>query len=108
VARGVRPLALVGSCEPSETHTVRYRLLRLTTPGAIPFTIPGDGGSSAECGYAARAWVVDMLRWAWTVPLVQRQRLLGLLLGYSPDAIGQFEELTATNVSVEGEPNGEV
>jgi hypothetical protein len=107
VARGVRPLALVGSCESSGATTARLHLLTLTTPGAIPFAVPNDGGS-AECGYAARAWVVDMLRWAWTVPLVQRQRLLGLLLGYSPDAIGQFEELTATNVSVEGGPNGEV
>jgi hypothetical protein len=53
VARGVRPLALVGSCEPSEAHAVRYRLLRLTTPGAIPFTIPGYGGSSVECGRCA-------------------------------------------------------
>ena len=73
---------------------MRHRLLRLTISGAIPFV--GDLKGGAESGYAARAWVVDLLTWAWTVPAVQRHRILGLLLGYSPDAIGQFEEVATT------------
>jgi hypothetical protein len=91
VARGVRPLALVGSCSLDRASAVRHYLLRLGVPGAIPFVVPhGDG---AECGYAARAWVVETLTWVWTVPERHRHRVLGLLLGYSAEAIGQFDEM---------------
>jgi hypothetical protein len=66
--------------------------------------VPHNDG--AEYGFAARAWVVDLLGWLWTVPLKQRHRVLGLLLGYCAEAIGQFEELACTE---DGRtPNGAV
>ena len=47
-------------------------------------------------GYASHAWAIDLLKWAMGAPLVQRNRIFGLLLGYSPDAIRRFEELGDT------------
>jgi hypothetical protein len=92
VARGVRLLALVGSCEPYEASGMPHQLL--THAGGepvIPFATP-----SGTAGYASHAWVVDLIQWADTAPRIHRDRILGLLLGYSPDAIRQFEELGST------------
>jgi hypothetical protein len=50
----------------------------------IPFVLE-EASCNADCGYAFRAWVVDLLYWAWPAPLVQRQRILGLLVGYDSD-----------------------
>jgi len=99
VARGVRSLALVGSCAPDDAPTVRHTLLTLATPGAVPFVVAARD-ASATYGYASHAWAVDLYRWASEgIPVVQRDRILGLLLGYSPDAIRSFEER-----AVGGEP----
>lgn len=62
------------------------------SPGAVAFVIDrGDG--MADYGYAASGWAADLYRWAWTpgVPTIQRERVHGLLFGYSPDAIERFE-----------------
>jgi hypothetical protein len=92
VARGVRPLALVGTVEPCQVASAPNTLLRRADgEGVIPFAIP-----SGLAGYASHAWVVDLIQWADTAPRIHRDRILGLLLGYSPDAIRQFEEFGST------------
>ena len=85
VERGVRPMALVDG-----DRTV-HDLLRVGGTRAVPFAVR-EGVS----GYASHAWVVDLLRWADTAPAIQRDRIVGLLLGYCPDAIRRFEELGVT------------
>lgn len=57
----------------------------------MPFVVE-NGDGTADCGYAATGWIVDLLKWATTAPQVQRMRVIGLLLGYSADAIAVFED----------------
>jgi hypothetical protein len=98
VARGVRPLAITGHCT-SESLTMLRAATRLGTmadAGAIPFVIDrGDGW--ADFGFAAARWAVDLYSWLTNnsqdaIPQEQRERILGLLLGYSTEAIRRFEE----------------
>jgi hypothetical protein len=105
VSKLVRPLAITGTCEPGDVANTCHQLLVGADGGAvIPFAIP-----SGPAGYASHAWVVDLVRWAESVPRIQRDRILGLLLGYGPDAIRQFEELgTTLGPFDQGETNGEV
>ena len=42
-------------------------------------------------GYAAAAWVVDLLAWSYEQPLRQHHRIIGLLLGYSVNAIAEHD-----------------
>lgn len=98
IARGVRPLALVGQCEADAG--IRSRVLaHLSThcdAGAVPFVCEREDGT-AEYGYAAAQWAIDLYRWTVnekadnTLPLNQRHRIIGLLLGYSAAAISDFE-----------------
>jgi hypothetical protein len=98
VARGVRSLALAGHCENESLTMLRIatRLEALAEAGAIPFVIDrGDGW--ADFGFAASGWVLDLYAWLSkdtqdAVPEPQRSRILGLLLGYSVEAIRLFEE----------------
>ena len=95
IARGVRPLALVGHCEDDEIGMLRWATLLESAgaQGAIPFVMPrGDG--FADYGFASAQWVLDLLSWlnSDTVPTVHRHRVLGLLLGYDSDAIRDFGE----------------
>jgi hypothetical protein len=98
VARGVRPLALVGSfrADPWTMTRVQTTLGRLSCAGAIPFVVDrGDG--VADAGYAAAGWAVDLFSCAVreeqdAIPTRHRDRVLGLLLGYSPTSIRDFEE----------------
>ena len=96
VARGVRPLAELGSCLAEEVAMLRAMtaLERAAAPGAIPFVVNrGDG--QASYGFAAAAWVVDLYRWVTAtgaVPEAQAHRVRGLLMGYSAEAIRTFEE----------------
>ena len=73
---------------------LRHRLLVHTEPGALPFAVVV--GDAVLSGYASHKWVVDLLVWAQDAPWVQRDRILGLLLGYSGEAIRDFEELGST------------
>jgi hypothetical protein len=96
IARGVRPLALLGCIEASEVERIRIRtkLQEHGDPGAIPFVLARANGL-AEYGYAGAAWAVDLLRWVRTsdtMPAKQAVRIDGLLLGYSPFAIRDFED----------------
>ena len=92
VARGVRPLALVGEGVADELAMLRAMtvLARYSDDRAIRFVIDhGDG--TASWGYAAAAWVVDLYRWVRLEEKDEsrRHQVLGLLLGYSPEAISR-------------------
>jgi hypothetical protein len=98
IARGVRPLALVGQCKADTVVRSRLlaRLSRHGDVGAVPFVCEREDGT-AEYGYAAAQWAIDLYRWVVNekaddvVPSCQRHRIIGLLLGYSAAAISDFE-----------------
>jgi hypothetical protein len=102
VARGVRPLALAGSCaaEHDAMLVVQTRLESQGEPGAIAFVCPRGDDGLADYGYAAAAWVIDLYRWVVgatedEVPSKHRHRVVGLLLGYSVPAVANYEEQAA-------------
>ena len=97
IANGVRPLALLGTCEAESTTMLRVttQLENAAGPAAIPFVVDrGDG--LADFGYAASAWALDLFRWLSradsAIPAEQKHRIRGLLLGYGVEAIRSFEE----------------
>jgi len=98
VARGVRLLALVGQCsaDPVTMLEVATRLETITNENVVPFVLDERNGT-AEYGYAATEWVLDLFRWAMTedLPSLQRNRIVGLLCGYGAEAIRLFEERQA-------------
>ena len=87
-------MALFGSFKADPLMMLRVATRLETLAGAaIPFVIDcGDG--TADCGYAAASWVVDLYRWIMSAPTpeIQRRRTVGLLLGYNADAIAKFED----------------
>ena len=93
VARGVRALAIIGTCpdSPESVQKTYDRLQRLGDDPAIPFVVSDSSGWVAF-GFAAHAWVLDLLTFSDSCPSTQRDRILGLLLGYSSEAIRSFEE----------------
>lgn len=95
VARGVRSCALVGHCAAQRLPMLRAMTVLGTAncAGSIPFVVDrGDG--NADCGFAAGKWAIDLYRYAIReAPDRQRHRIIGLLLGYSAQAIYSFEEL---------------
>ena len=97
VARGVRPLALVGHCLADQRimFEVISQLEDCSSAGAIPFVFPRNDGF-ADYGYANSTWAIDLLRWAQSgeVPTNHQHRIIGLLLGYSVVAIRNHEEHT--------------
>jgi hypothetical protein len=118
VARGVRALALVGQCESDAWTMLQQatRLEMLAEPGAIPFVVD-RGNGWADFGFAAAGWVLDLFSWVTkepedTMPDKQRHRILGLLLGYSTEAIRLFEEGRSgrlfTAVSPGSEPSSQL
>lgn len=86
-------MALIGQCGTDEVEVLRVltRLEVLSGDGVVPFVLPRDGW--ADYGYAASPWVLDLYGWAVCsdVPADQRDRILGLLLGYSVAAIERFD-----------------
>jgi hypothetical protein len=94
VERGVRALALVGCCPVNEaTHlAAELALAGQLSPGAVPFVVSQQDGR-ADYGYGASRWAIDLFVWASSdaVPLIQRERILGLLFGYAPEAVERFE-----------------
>lgn len=98
VSRGVRPLAIVGQCpsDPIVMLKMATQIEASASRNVIPFMIERKDGF-AEYGYAASAWVLDLYRWLTTsnadiISPKQRDRILGLLCGYSVEAIRTFEE----------------
>jgi len=73
---------------------VATRIEAWAETGALPFVLDlGDG--TASFGYAAAGWPLDLFEWATTekdIPQVQRERIIGLLLGYAVSAVSRFDE----------------
>ncbi len=92
VSRGVRALALLGTCEPDQAEEARGLLVvhGQHYPEALPFLL--NDGDACHYGFAAAAWCVDLYRWAQGQPETQRERIEGLLLGYGPREIERHEE----------------
>jgi hypothetical protein len=96
VARGVRPLALVGHCftEPMVLLRIASRIEMTAAPNVVPFVLDhGDGTGSF--GYAGTRWALDLYEWAVKdggIPEEQRERIIGLLLGYATPAVARYEE----------------
>jgi len=93
VARGVRALALAGHC-PSE-HALRAatRVEHVSVPGVTAFVLDHRDGT-ASFGYTAERWPLDLYEWAIlerSVPQEQRDRIIGLLLGYTAPAVARYE-----------------
>ena len=104
VARGVRPLALIGNCaaDPETMLRVATQLENAGAAGATPFVMDrGDG--VAEFGYSASSWVLELFQWVThadsEVPRKQMHRIRGLLLGYDVEAIRAFEERRSERLS---------
>ena len=94
VSRGVRPLALLDTCDLDET-VMATRFVWLNQLAGkytvIPFVLPREDFPCAMTGYAAAPWVVDLLAWSYKQPLRQHHRIIGLLLGYSANAIAEHD-----------------
>ena len=105
VARGVREIATLGSCEASPEAMLRTatRIEAAAPVGAIPFVLD-QGHGRAVYGYAGHAWSLDLFRWVigTEMPEKQRSRILGLLHGYDGEAIRSFEERGGGRLWVEG------
>ena len=97
VARGVRPMAIVGHVE-ADKNLMLQAASRLETvsvgESVIPFVIPRSDGF-ADCGFAAARWVVDLYAWLVGpdgVPEDHAHRIRGLLLGYNAEAIRDHDD----------------
>ena|GEM_PF-6097701 len=92
VARGVRPLAIVGEGITDRLGMVRAMTVlgQYSDDRAIRFVVDHKDGT-ASWGYAAAAWVVDLYRWVRLEEKDEsrRHQVLGLLLGYGPEAIAR-------------------
>jgi hypothetical protein len=96
VGRGVRLLALIGECssDSAEMLEIATRIETLAGENVIAFVLD-EGDGRAEYGYAAAEWVLDLFRWVVTescVSALHRNRIVGVLCGYSAEAIRLFEE----------------
>ncbi|MFA4974794.1 MAG: hypothetical protein WC683_19510 [bacterium] len=97
VARGVRPMAIVGSIRSDKELMLRAASsLEIISLGeqVVAFVTPRDDGF-ADCGFAAARWVVDLYAWlvkCSDVPEEHAHRIRGLLLGYSAGAIRDHDE----------------
>src|SRR6266545_5266457 len=94
VARGVRPMAVVGQCSADELVMLRVatRLEEEADANSIPFVVDHHDGH-ASYGYAAARWALDLYEWAMSetdIPQAQRDRIVGLLLGYAVHAVSRF------------------
>lgn len=103
IARGTRSLALLGQCasDPDEMLGVSTRLERSSSGISIPFVLD-RGNGVADFGFATHKWVVDLYKFITRerspVPQGQRDRILGLLLGYSAEAIAHFDDRSSESI----------
>lgn len=97
IERGVRSLALIGTCEngsksPNQIadELDNFGLFNLTN--TIPFVI--EAHDKIYYGYSNAKWAIDLFKWVMIteMPEIQRDRILGLLFGYSIEAIAHFED----------------
>ena len=95
ISRGVRPLALLESVVRDDA-VMQHAFDTLNQASAryenvIPFVLPRQDMDCAMTGFAAAPWVVDLLAWSYGQPLRQHHQIIGLLLGYSVQAIGEHD-----------------
>ena len=94
MSRGVRPLALLDTRDLDETVMANRFVWLNQLAGkytVIPFVLPREDFPCAMTGYAAATWVVDLLAWSYKQPIRQHHRIIGLLLGYSANAIAEHD-----------------
>ena len=97
VARGVRPVAIGGHLHVSaddDLLRLATRVERAACEGCLPFVVD-HGNGAASYGYAAGRWALDLYEWVVTdphVPEEQRDRVIGLLLGYNGPSIARYED----------------
>ena len=98
ISRGVRPMALLGSVD-RDKKVMADTFIRLWTVAAkyqgnvLPFVVPRKGMNDAMTGFAAEPWVIDLLAWAYNQPERQYHQIVGLLLGYSAQAIAKHDRI---------------
>ena len=113
IDRGTRPMTLlpqrVHDELPDKEIIDRLASLSASYPGAIPFVLRDSQKSVTQCGFASHRWVIDLFRWAQTVPEPYQDWIVGLLFGYSPAAIDDWLHRRAVIKfnckSCESEPN---
>ena len=104
VSRGIRPLVLLGHVKPDPITLLRAynRLAYLGSSSynkSIPVVMLRKDRTCADAGFAARKWVGESFKWVMdNAPQPHLDRLLGLMLGYSPDAIAENDEGQAGNL----------
>ncbi len=94
VSRGVRPLALLDAIglDEAEMYKQFVQLGQITQWDAIPFVLPRKDMNCAMTGFAAAQWVIDLLAWSYAnAPLQHHHQIIGLLLGYSVNAIAKHD-----------------
>lgn len=93
-------LVAVVAASPDDAFSVHYYLGATTIMeggyGAIPFAIANSDGLY-YCGFAAAPWVTRLLEAAITLPemVTWSHQIIGLLLGYSPTSIQEYESMSA-------------
>ena len=115
VSLGVRPMALVRETNVNqEDADAALHGLQNAACGysnVISFVIPWENNPYGRCvlqGYTTKRWIVDLLKWTMAnAPERYADYVIGLLLGYSPGAIEEYEmrmfanELTTPPTSME-------
>lgn len=101
ISHGVRHLVICGYIDGDPATMSRmYRMLSNTiafscggtSAQAIPFVCP-DKMTGASCGFASHPWIIETLEWIQNhAEGAHRDRLIGFLLGYHPDAIENDEK----------------
>jgi hypothetical protein len=102
VSCGVRHLAIVGECKDTEFERLAAmtRLDRVALQyDCMSFVVSRQSEVAgvvglADCGYCRHSWAVRLLEWAssQTPDDLIRDSVLGLLCGYSSEAIAAFHE----------------
>lgn len=106
VARGVRLLAVIGTVRNTEmaTDVMNQRLAKIAAESAgtqelypIPLLMGEEGCEWATVGFASHEWVINAYEWLQgdDVPGDIANRLIGLLHGYSGEAISKFGRNTS-------------
>lgn len=102
VSRRVRLLAVCGTIDDSERNKVAMRdklnAAAVESAGSqdivpIPFLANHPDFPQVTVGFASHSWVIDTHEWIQqnTLPSEMACRIIGLLHGYSGEAIAQFE-----------------
>lgn len=64
----------------------------------IPFVLPRKDHTWAQMGLAAASWVIDLLEWTYSNAAERQYHcIMGLLLGYSVQAMAEHDGFFYTN-----------